>query len=128
MQMDVFAPKFELTAGLDGCLAVRVEHAIGVYWNFIRGVMVQLLDVNGERGCAGKACRIVVWLNSRGSVIVEAVDRDLYTSIAAASAKLRVALGRRLGRRLTLQRECANRSPRVYPPGDRHPSLPAWAW
>jgi ribosome-associated translation inhibitor RaiA len=130
MQMDIHAQPFKLTPALQQHVAQRVEQAIGTASKSvrgIRGIMVRLLDVNGERGGVDKTCRIVAWLRRGGSVIVEAVDRDLYAAIDAASVKLRVALGRRLNRRRTLQREYANRRLRLWPPDERHPLYPAWA-
>lgn len=127
MQMDIHAQPFKLTAALEQHVAQRVEHAIGMASTSVRGVMVRLVDVNGERGGVDKLCRIVVWLRRGGSVIVEAIDRDLYAAIDAASVKLRVALGRRLNRRRTLRREYANRRARLFPPDERHPPMPAWS-
>lgn len=126
MQMDIHAQPFTLTAALEQHVSQRVEHAIGTASRSVRGVMVRLLDVNGERGGVDKTCRIVVWLRRGAAVIVEAVDRDLYAAIDAASVKLRVALERRLNRRRTLRREHANRRLRLWPPGERHPRYPAW--
>ena len=51
--------------------------------------IVRLWDINGTRGGVDKACRVVVWLRGRGTIVVEAVDRDLYAAIDAAAAKLR---------------------------------------
>ena len=127
MQMDIHAQPFTLTAAIQQHVAQRVEHAIGTASKSVRGVMVRLLDVNGDRGGVDKTCRIVVWLRRGGSVTVEAIDRDLYAAIDVASVKLRVALGRRLNRRRTLRREHANRRLRLWPRDDRHPLLPAWA-
>lgn len=127
MQMDIHAQPFKLTAALEQHVAQRVEHAIGTASKTVRGVMVRLLDVNGERGGVDKTCRIVAWLSRGDAVIVEAVDRDLYTAIDAASVKLRVTLGRRLDRRRTLRREFANRRLRLYPPDERRPPMPAWS-
>jgi ribosome-associated translation inhibitor RaiA len=131
MQMDIHAQPFKLTAALEQHVAQRVEHAIGTASKSVRGVrgvMVRLLDVNGARGGVDKTCRIVAWLRRGGAVIVEAVDRDLYAAIDAASVKLRVALGRRLNRRRTLRREHANRRLRLWPPDDRHALFPAWTY
>ena len=116
MKMDIHAQPFKLTVALEHHVTRRVEHAIGTASPSVRGVMVRMVDVNGQRGGVDKTCRIVAWLRRGGAVIVEAVDRDLYTAIDAASVKLRVALGRRLNRRRTLRREYGNRRLRVWPP------------
>lgn len=126
MQMDIHARPFELTRALEQRVTQRVEQAIGTASRSVRGIMVRLLDVNGERRDVDMACRIVAWLRRDRAVIVEAVDRDLYAAIDAASAKLRVALGRRLNRRRTLRREHANRSMRLFPQDEPHPSMSAW--
>lgn len=127
MQMDIHAQPFKLTAALEQHVAQRVGHAIGMASKSVRGVMVRLVDVNGERGGVDKTCRIVAWLRRGAAVIVEAVDRDLYGAIDAASVKLRVALGRRLNRRRTLRREYGNRRLRLWPPQDRL-RMPAWSY
>jgi ribosome-associated translation inhibitor RaiA len=54
-------------------------------------------------------------VRGRGTVVVEAVDRDLYAAIDAAAAKLGQALRRRLRRRRTLRREYARRRTRRVP-------------
>lgn len=125
--MDIHAQPFKLTDALERHVTQRVEHAIGTASVSVRGVMVRLLGVNGARGGVDKTCRIVVWLRRGAPVIVEAVDRDLYTAIDVAAVKLRIALGRRLSRRRTLRREHANRPLRLWPRDDRHPPLPAWS-
>ena len=50
MQMDIHAQPFKLTTAIQQHVAQRVEHAIGMASKSVRGVMVRLLDVNGERG------------------------------------------------------------------------------
>lgn len=126
MQMDIHAQPFELTMALEQHVTQRVEQAIGTASRSVRGIMVRLLDGNGERRGVEMACRIVAWLRRDRTVMVEAVDRDLYAAIDAASVKLRVALRWRLSRRQTLPRERPNRSVRAYLQVGRRASMPSW--
>ncbi len=126
MQMDIHAQPFELTRALEQHVTQRVEQAIGTASRSFRVIMVRLLDVNGERRGVDMACRIVAWLRLDRTVMVEAVDRDLYAAIDAASLKLRVALRRRLSRRRTLRCERPNRPVRAYLQVGRRVSMPLW--
>lgn len=127
MQMDIHAQPFKLTSALEMHVNQRVSHAIGTASKAVRGVRGVMVRLSNVNGAVDKKCRIVVWLRHVGAVVVEAVDRDLYTAIDAASAKLRVALGRQLARRRTLRRETPKRL-RVYPFDDLQSQLPAWSY
>ena len=109
MQMDACGLNFRMSDGIERHIRRRVTGAIGRAPRSIEGVMVRLRDINGTRGGVDKACRIVVWLRSRGTVVVEAVDRNLHTAIDAAAMKLKEAVRRQLKRRRTLRREYAQR-------------------
>ncbi len=113
--MDVSALNFKATAAIERHVNNRVRAAVGRASDSVTGTMVRLRDVNGTRGGVDKACRVVVWVRGRGTVVVEAMDRDLYAAIDAAAAKLGQALWRHLRRRRTLRREHARRRTRQVP-------------
>jgi ribosome-associated translation inhibitor RaiA len=113
--MDLTALNFTLTAAIERHVKGRVKLAIRRASKSVSGVMVRLRDTNGKRGGIDKACRIAVWLRGGGTVVVEAVDRNLYAAVDAAAAKLREAIRRRLRRRRTLRREHALRRVRQVP-------------
>ena len=57
---------------------------------------VWLDDVNGDHGGEDKRCRIAIGGRGVGDIVVEAVDRDLYTAVEAAASRLKGSLRRRL--------------------------------
>ena len=107
--MDLTASNFKVTDAIRRHVNRRVKAAIGRASGSVTGTMVRLRDVNGPRGGIDKACRVVIWLRGRGTVVVEAVDRDLYAAVDAAAAKLAKALRRHMRRRRTLRRLHARR-------------------
>ncbi len=109
MQIDACGLNFNLTTAIERHIEGRVKLAVGRASRSIRGVMVRLRDINGKRGGEDKSCRMVAWLHGRGTVVVEAVSRDLYAAVDAAAMKLKEAVRRQLRRRRTLRREYAQR-------------------
>jgi len=112
MKMDIHATNFAMTPPLLRHVRSRVTDALAPARASVAGVMVRLRDLNGPKGGVDKRCRIAVWPSRRGSAaaaVVNAVDRDLYTAVDAAAAKVREAVRRRRKRRRTLRREYAAR-------------------
>jgi putative sigma-54 modulation protein len=70
---------------------------------------VRLSDVNGPRGGIDKLCGIRVVLRRAGVVFVHASDGDAYSTVDKAAARLKSAIGRRLGRQRSKRRrpDCA---------------------
>ena len=112
MKMDIAGLNLELTRPILRHVMRRVRLALAPARSRVSGVMVRLRDVNGPRGGVDMRCRIVVWLRGHGTVVVDAVEQDLYAGVDSAAAKLREAVRRRLKRGRTLRRESANRRPR----------------
>jgi ribosomal subunit interface protein len=108
MQIDICSLNFDLTAAIASHAKQRVETATRQSSKMLAGVMVRMWDVNAQRGGVDKACRIVVWLPRRSTLVVEAVDSDLYVAIDIAAARLKRALHRHVRRRQTLRREHAH--------------------
>ena len=67
-------------------------------------IEVRLSDVNGPRGGNDKLCGIRVVLRRAGIVFVRASGGDMYSTVDKAAARLRSALGRRLGRHRSKRR------------------------
>jgi ribosomal subunit interface protein len=107
--MDLTALNFEVTDAIERHVERRVRAAVGRASRSITGTVVRLRDVNGPRGGIDKACRVVAWLRGRGTVVAEAVDRNLYAAIDAAAAKFGKALRRHVRKRRTLRRPHARR-------------------
>lgn len=115
MLINLSALKFRVTAAIERHVNRRLKGAVGRAAGSVTRTIVRLWDINGTRGGVDKACRVVVWLRGRGTIVVEAVDRDLYAAIDAAAAKLRGAVSRHRKRRRTLRREHAQRRVRRLP-------------
>lgn len=113
MQTQAHAFQFSLTPAMDRHVRDRVAAAVGHAARSVRDVAVRLGDTNGPRGGVDKVCRIVAALRDRATVVVHAVDRDLYAAIDAAAAKLREAVRRQTRRRRTLRRARAIRRARL---------------
>jgi len=111
MQIDISSLSFPLTPAIAQHVHERVAAALAAVAAAVpvRGVMARLRDINGTRGGVDKACRIVVWLNGRKTVVADAVDRDLYLAVDLAAAKLKQSVWRVLRRGRTLRREHGNR-------------------
>ena len=107
--MDLCASNFKVTAAIERRVQDRVRTAVGSASHFLTGAMVRLRDVNGPRGGVDKACRVVVRVRGRGTIVAEAASRDLYAAVDAAAEKLGQALRRHLRRRRTLRREHGQR-------------------
>lgn len=90
---------FELTDPIVAHVRSRLAAALTLASDQLRRAVVRLDDQNGPRGGEDKSCRVIVWLRPRTPVVVEAVDRDLYTAVDRAARKLREAVRRRLTRR-----------------------------
>ena len=67
-------------------------------------IEVRLSDVNGPRGGIDKLCGIRVVLRRAGVVFVRASGGDAYSTVDKAAARLKSALGRRLGRHRSKRR------------------------
>ena len=115
MLINLSALKFRVTAAIERHVNRRLKAATARTSDSVTRTIVRLWDINGTRGGVDKACRVVVWLRGRGTIVVEAVDRDLYAAIDAAATKIRSAISRHLKRRRTLRREHAQRRVRRLP-------------
>lgn len=124
--MDICSLGFALTPALERHVREKLTAALEVGAGAVNGVMVRLRDINGVRGGVDKACRIVVWLRRGGTVVVEAVDRDLYTAVESGGLRLKEALTRRIKRRRTLQRGHALRPRSVVRRSDARSRASSW--
>jgi ribosome hibernation promoting factor len=72
--------------------------ALGRFTRRVRTIRVSLEDVNGPRGGVDMRCRIEVNLRPRGSITVSALATDEYAATAAAAARARELVDRRVKR------------------------------
>jgi hypothetical protein len=79
--------------------------ALGRFTGRVRTIHVLLEDVNGPRGGVDTRCRIEVHLRPRGSITVSALAVDEYAATAAAAARARELVDRRVKRVRTRRRE-----------------------
>jgi len=109
MRISISGLSYKLTQAIEQHVNARVELALGTASHHITEVFVRLRDINGSRGGLDQSCRIVLRLNHLTTLVVEAVDRDLYAAIDEAVARMKETVWRHLKRRRTLRREYANR-------------------
>ena len=114
MRLNQFMQGLELTDANAEHAATRVQFALGTASDHISAVSVRMTDVNADRGGNDKRCRMVVDLRNLRTVVVEAMDADLYAAIDDVAAAAKEAVWRHVKRRQTLQREYASRSRGLY--------------
>jgi hypothetical protein len=79
--------------------------ALGRFTRRVRTIRVWVEDVNGPRGGVDIRCRIEVHFRPRGSITVSALATDKYTATAAAAARARELVDRRVKRVRSRRRE-----------------------
>jgi len=106
MNIDIRTFGFALTNAIRAHVRGRVEAALGWAGDAVGVVTVRLDDVNADRGGIDKRCRIVAPLRGRRTACVaDVVSNDLYAAVDEAAARVRRVAGRRLARRITLERK-----------------------
>src|SRR5688572_3888694 len=110
MRIGIYGLGFELTGAIVRHVEDRVNRSLGNASDQVSGVSVRLGDINGDRGGADKRCSVIVSLRQLRTIVVEAVDRDLYAAVDEALARTRESVRRHVKRRRTLRREYANRA------------------
>ena len=104
MEINVIGRDFRLTDAIFQRAESRVRSALRVANEHVSSAVAFLGDINGDHGGVDKSCRIVAHIRRLGTVVVRAVDRDLYAAVDRATSKLRQVISRRLGRRRALRR------------------------
>jgi putative sigma-54 modulation protein len=112
MKIIASALSFELTPAIERHVEQRLRLALGSAADQIMDVFARLSDINGARGGIDKKCQITIRLRRMHTIVVAAVDRDLYAAIDEAAARAKEAVWRHLKRRQTLRREFAVREAR----------------
>lgn len=115
MRITVCGLNFELTDAIVRHVEGRIKLSLATASDRIDAVSVRLADINGSRGGIDKRCRIVMGLRPLRTLVVQAVDLDLYAAVDAAASRAKEAVWRHIKRRRTLRREYANRSVRRLP-------------
>jgi ribosome-associated translation inhibitor RaiA len=110
MRITVSGLSFELTDAIARHVEDRIRVSLGTASDRINAVSVRLSDINGSRGGIDKRCRIAVWMRHLRTVVVEAIDPDLYIAVDDAASRAKQAIWRGIKRRRTLRREYANRA------------------
>ena len=111
MEINVIALDFRLTDAIFHRTESRLRSALRVANEQVSSAAAFLGDINGDHGGVDKSCRIVAHIRKLGTVVVRAVDRDLYAAVDRATAKLRQAIARKLGRQRTRSRFSADGRP-----------------
>lgn len=93
----------------------RFQLGLGRYSSRIFRVSVQIIDMNGPRGGADKACRVEVKFRSFGGVFVENTDSNLYSAVDRAADKAGRAVARVISRAKDLNRNTEIDKPAAIP-------------
>jgi putative sigma-54 modulation protein len=101
------------SAELEAHIDRQLHFALARFSQQIRTIAVHLADLNGPRGGIDRECRVHVvptkrdGLDSRGGLVIEELDRDIYAAIARASERA----GRAVSRHVSLRRNVSRPSP-----------------
>ncbi len=98
MRIHVVGRTVEIDDSLHGFVEHQLILALGQVSSGIHCAIVRLYDLNGPRGGMDKTCRIEVRLRSRGSLVVEHTDTNLYAAINRAADSAGRAVVRVRGR------------------------------
>lgn len=115
MRINIRAISFKLTHAIGSHAKRQAGRLLDSIPGSAARATVSLDDVNGQRGGIDKSCRITLRAPRVGTIMAEAVDRDLYSAINRACARLRSALRRRMERRGQGQRRAARRHAAASP-------------
>ena len=84
MQVQFMSNEFELTPSLREYLARCLRLAFVSLQNKIQSVSVRLRDLNGPTGGRDMLCQVSVIIPGRPTVVVKAVQEDMYAAIDSA--------------------------------------------
>ena len=98
MTIETTGTNLALTPAVKEHVLRRATIATARFARRVGRVLVRLSDRNGPRGGEDKVCRIETTLDGRGTVVVEAVDRDPYVAVDKATTTLKLAVTRRIER------------------------------
>jgi ribosome-associated translation inhibitor RaiA len=104
MQVRVRGRHVDMSEPFRGYAERRVQFAIGAFERRLDHIDVCVDDINGPRGGVDKSCVLKVSLKSGGTVLVRGADADVYSAVDRAAARIKSALGRRLGARADWRR------------------------
>lgn len=105
MLVHIQNPSTELSAHVRALIERRVRFALARFAARVRRVRVRVADLNGARGGIDKRCLLDARLSPRGSVVVEATDRDVESAVSRAADRA----ARRVGDEFRRRRERARR-------------------
>ena len=98
MSIHIQARGFALTESLQQHTLKRIKASLGSRLDNVTSVHVGLSDINGPRGGADKCCRVHISLHQQRDVVVEDIQRDMYSAINSALRRARNAVGRRFSK------------------------------
>ena len=109
MLIETRAVDFPLTDAIRRHVESRVESALGPVAAWVLGVTARVGDVNADRGGVDKRCSLVASLRGRGTVVVEAMNADLYAAVDDAAGRLRRSAVRAVSRPMARERKDVQR-------------------
>lgn len=112
MQLNMLGIGFSLSPAIVRHVQDRISRSLGSASDRMDKVVVRLTDINGDRGGEDMRCRMNLRLKNGPTVVVEAINRDLYSAIDSAALRAKEAVWRYLKKRRAIRRASAQRSAR----------------
>lgn len=98
MEVEVRIQGADLEEAVRKYAARRVRFALGRFASRVGRVLVRVSDINGHRGGVDQRCHIRVDLPSRGQVVLDQVDANVFAAIDRASTRIGEAFRRKIQR------------------------------
>jgi putative sigma-54 modulation protein len=100
MELELRHKGIAVGPSLRDLVASHIQSALGRFAHRIRGVTVQLMDTNGQRGGIDKYCGIAVRLSGGKTIRAREVNTQAVAAFYFAVDRAACAVGRELERRL----------------------------
>jgi ribosomal subunit interface protein len=113
MQIAIQAHGFSLTDAIEKHVQDRLQFTFSRVAGRVRRVLVTLSDINGPRGGIDKRCLIEVRLDGLSSIVIQDIQKDLYTAIDRAAGRAARSVMRRLALKISKRRHYNRKQPVV---------------
>ncbi|MFO0674985.1 MAG: HPF/RaiA family ribosome-associated protein [Polyangiaceae bacterium] len=94
MNVEIRGRHLKLTRSFREYVEHRIGFALDRFVDRIRGVTVQVTDVNGPKGGVDKECRVLVTLRDSGTLVVSDVGPDFGVALDRAAGRAKRKMSR----------------------------------
>lgn len=94
MNLEIRGRHLKLTQSFRQHVEQRIGFALDRFVDRIRGVVVQVSDVNGPKGGVDKECRVMLTLRESGTLVVSDMGPDFGTALDRAAARAKRKMSR----------------------------------